>query len=80
MEITVTRKSMDVGDALRTHVQDMISAMAEKYFERAQEASVVFTMEGGRITADCHIHLPTGLFMTATDTSMTLPGFDSAGK
>lgn len=79
MEIIVTGKSMDVGDALRTHVTDMIGAMAEKYFERAQNASVVFTMENGRVTTDCHIHLPTGLFMTATNTAHEpYPAFDQA--
>ncbi len=65
MDITVTGKGIDIGDSLREHITDAVTSMTNKYFDRAVNASVVLTQEGGRISADCHIHLPTGLFLNA---------------
>lgn len=79
MDITISGKNMETGDALKQHVQDSILAMVEKYFERATNAQVVFTMEGSRVTADCHIHLPTGLFLNSSHTAHdAYPSFDQA--
>jgi ribosomal subunit interface protein len=42
MEIRVSGHQVDTGDALRTHVDDRLQAIAAKYFSRALSAHVTF--------------------------------------
>ncbi len=42
MEIRVAGHQVDTGKALRTHVSDRMSGMADKYFARAVAANVTF--------------------------------------
>ncbi len=46
MHITVQGKQMSVGDALRTHVDEKLNDLNSKYFNRAIEATVIFSREG----------------------------------
>ena len=61
MQITVSGKQIDVGAALRTHVEDHLVAAVSKYFDRPVDAHVVFSREGHEFTCDSSVHLPTGL-------------------
>ncbi len=47
MHITVAGKQVDTGEALRTHVRDGLSSIAQKYFDRAVEANVTFRRDHG---------------------------------
>ena len=42
MEIRVSGHQVDTGDALRTHVNERLQAIASKYFSRALSAHVTF--------------------------------------
>lgn len=42
MDVRVTGHQMETGEALQTHVQDRLSAIADKYFSRAISAHVTF--------------------------------------
>lgn len=42
MEIRVSGHQVDTGEALRTHVQERMNAIADKYFSRAISAHVTF--------------------------------------
>lgn len=42
MEIRVSGHQTDTGEALRTHVEDRLQAIADKYFSRALSAQVTF--------------------------------------
>lgn len=46
MQLTVQGKQIDVGDALRTHVQEKLNDINAKYFNRAIDANVHFNREG----------------------------------
>ena len=46
MQIAVQGKQLDVGDALRGHVEDSITEIAEKYFSNPIDATVTLTKEG----------------------------------
>ncbi len=46
MEMTVQGKQMDVGAALKEHVEGKISDIDQKYFQHATDATVTFTKEG----------------------------------
>ncbi|HEU4876683.1 MAG TPA: ribosome-associated translation inhibitor RaiA [Sphingomicrobium sp.] len=43
MEIRVSGHQVDTGEALRTHVSDRMSGIADKYFSRAIAANVTFS-------------------------------------
>lgn len=61
MQITVSGKQIDVGEALRVHVEDNLGAAVAKYFDRPVDAHVVFSRNGHEFTCDSSVHLPTGL-------------------
>ena len=56
MEISVKGKSMDVGDALRNHVQDLLNSAVSKYFDQAIDATVTFSREAHQLRADISVH------------------------
>ena len=61
MQIKINGKHIDVGDALRTHVEQRLGALVEKYFENAVDATVTFSREAHLFKCDAQVHLPTGL-------------------
>lgn len=65
MQVSVTGKQIDVGDALRGHVDDRLNELVSKYFDNPMEAAVVFAREGkGRqIRADISVHVGRGMLM-----------------
>lgn len=46
MELEIHGKQLDVGDALRSHVEEKLSEIDSKYFNHATSASVTFAKEG----------------------------------
>ena len=65
MRIQVSGKQIDVGDALRTHVEDRLEEAVGKYFDRPVEAVVTFSKEAHEFVSDLSVHLPTGLTVQA---------------
>lgn len=63
MQVQVTGKHIDVGDALRTHVTERLDAAVEKYLNRATDAHVVFSKEGHEFKADCTMRLGHGVVL-----------------
>ena len=61
MHIKVSGKHIDVGDALRAHVEDIIRSAVAKYFDRPVDAHVVFSRRGHEYACDSSVHLSTGL-------------------
>jgi len=61
MDITVKGKQMQVGEALRTHTQDSLSAAVTKYFDRAIDATVVYSKVNNGFHADIIVHVGRGL-------------------
>ena len=61
MELNVHGKQIDVGDALRTHVEDKLEDLNEKYFNHAAFATVTFSKEGhGKAETKAHISIQLG--------------------
>ena len=56
MDISVKGKNVDVGEALRGHAEGHLSSAVDKYFERAIDASVMFTRQGRQLRADISVH------------------------
>ncbi len=57
MQLSVSGKQIDVGDALRQHVADALEAIIGKYFGKAIESHVVFSREAHLLRADISVHL-----------------------
>ena len=61
MQVQVTGKHVDVGEALRTRVSDEIAASIGKYFDRGGGgADVVVSREGHAFKVDCAVTLASG--------------------
>ena len=65
MQVQVTGKHVDVGDALRSRVSDEISTSIGKYFDReGGGADVVISREGYSFKVDCAVTLASGQQLT----------------
>ncbi|MEL7488967.1 MAG: ribosome-associated translation inhibitor RaiA [Pseudomonadota bacterium] len=65
MEIQVTGKNMDLGEALQTHVSGQLAESIKKYFGRSAEASVIFEKERHLVSCEMTTHLASGVFLAA---------------
>ena len=60
MQVQVSGKHVDVGDALRSRIIDELSTGIEKYFDRGGAADVVVTREGRDFRIDAVVNLASG--------------------
>ena len=63
MEISVKGKQIDVGDALRGHVESQLQSSVKKYFENALDSTVVFSKDGHSFHAEISVHAGRGMVM-----------------
>lgn len=61
MQLTVSGKQLDIGEALQTHVRDAIDGAVSKYFENPVDTHVVFSREGGKFRSDISVHVGKGI-------------------
>jgi ribosomal subunit interface protein len=64
MQVQVTGKHVDVGEALRTRVAENLSTSIGKYFDRGGGADVVVSREGHSFKVDCAVTLASGQQLT----------------
>ena len=60
MDVNVSGKHMDVGDALRTRIADELTAGVGRYFERGGQADVFVGKEGHSLCVDVVLRLANG--------------------
>lgn len=65
MDIYVSGKQVDVGDALREHIESKLREIDAKYASRAVDARVVISKDAHRFKCDCVAHFSSGLHATA---------------
>ena len=61
MEINVTGRKMNVGDALTSHVEAGLVTIADKYFTRSIDATATFAKEGHLYRTDISLHANQGI-------------------
>lgn len=66
MQLRVSGKNMDIGDALKGRVEDRLDAALGKYFDGRYSGHVTICREGVGFMAECVIHLPTGIVLEAS--------------
>lgn len=65
MQVLVTGKNLDIGDALRTHLTNRLTQNVGKYFDGAVRAVVTVEKQRSSFSTDCSLHLSTGLTLQA---------------
>jgi ribosomal subunit interface protein len=81
MQIAVQGKQLDLGDALRGHVEDTITDIAEKYFSNPIDATVTLSREGGQIKADIQVRVGKGIQVRSEAAAKDAHGaFDAASE
>jgi ribosomal subunit interface protein len=60
MQVQVSGKHIDVGEALRTRISDDLLSSIGKYFERGGDADVVLSRDGHGFRIDCVVSLASG--------------------
>ncbi len=65
MDIQVSGKNMDLGNALQSHVAEKLTEGVRKFFDRGAEVSVTFSRERHLIECDLTAHLASGVFLAA---------------
>jgi ribosomal subunit interface protein len=60
MQVQVSGKHVDVGEALRMRVTDEIITSIGKYFERGGDADVTVSRDGHSFRVDCAVQLASG--------------------
>jgi ribosomal subunit interface protein len=60
MQVSVSGKHVDVGEALRERVSDELQSSIGKYFERGGDAEVTVTRDGHGFRVDCKLLLASG--------------------
>jgi ribosomal subunit interface protein len=81
MQLTVTGKQVDTGDAVRRYVEASLSSILEKYFKTAIEAHAVFSKEAHLSRAEVSIHIGRGIVVNAgASASEPYAAFDMAAE
>jgi ribosomal subunit interface protein len=79
MHIKVTGKNLDIGVALRQHVEDRLLQLQQKYFEGTVHGHVTVEKQRAGFYTDCTLHLATGLTLQAHGSGAEAhPSFDEA--
>lgn len=81
MEIRVSGHQVDTGDALRTHVETRLHAIADKFFSRSLSAHVTFGrgQHGNGFSCDIVAHVMHGVILKGSGQAMDAhPSFDQA--
>lgn len=57
MQLSVKGKQVDIGDALRTHIETTLPDAIGKYFDNTTDTTVTVTKEGSRFLIDIQVHV-----------------------
>lgn len=81
MQLTVTGKQLDTGDAVRRHVEASLKTILGKYFKTAIEAHAVFSKEAHLSRAEVSVHIGRGIVVNAgAAASEPYAAFDAAAE
>lgn len=81
MEIIVSGRHLDVGDALRAHMETRIEAGVAKYFDRSIAAQITVSKAGHGFHVDCTLRAPRGVNLQSHGEGADAYGaFDAAAE
>ena len=65
MQLSVTGKQTEIGEALRRHIEGSLGSILDKYFKTAIEAHVILSKEAHLSRAEISIHIGRGIVVNA---------------
>ena len=65
MRYQISGQQIEIGQALRTHAENGLGGVLEKYAGRPTDANVVFSRSGNEFVCEAHVHLSTGMIAQA---------------
>jgi ribosomal subunit interface protein len=65
MALRISGKNLDIGQALRTRIDDTVSGTIRKYFERGYSGQVTVSRSGRAFETDVALHLDSGVVLEA---------------
>src|SRR5947207_12122588 len=65
MQLSVTGKQTEIGEALRRHIEGSLGSILDKYFKTAIEAHVIVSKEAHLSRAEISIHIGRGIVVNA---------------
>jgi len=81
MSLRISGKHMEIGDAFRFKIEGRIGDAVGKYFDGGYSGTVTVEKSGSRFSADCLIHLDTGMSLQAAGQAMDPQlAFDAAAE
>ena len=81
MQLSVKGQQLDVGDALRTHVDESLSRILDKYFGDAIDCAVTLSREAHLYRAVVSAHVGRGIKLEAQgEANEPYPAFDAAAE
>ena len=81
MQLSVTGKQMEIGEALRRHVEASLGSILDKYFKTAIEAHAIFSKEAHLSRAEISIHIGRGIVVNARAAALeAYLAFDAAAE
>ncbi|RCS24879.1 ribosome-associated translation inhibitor RaiA [Phyllobacterium salinisoli] len=66
MNLRVSGKHMDIGDAFRIRIEDRIKDVIGKYYDGGYSGQITVEKSSSRFSADCLLHLDTGATLQTT--------------
>ncbi|MGK9054678.1 ribosome-associated translation inhibitor RaiA [Neorhizobium sp. CSC1952] len=81
MSVRVSGKHMEIGDSFRQRIEEQIGEAVAKYFDGGYASQVIVEKSGSRFSADCKVHLDTGIVLHAAGEANDPQGsFDAAAE
>jgi len=81
MQLSVTGKQTEIGEALRRHIEGSLGSILDKYFKTAIEAHVIASKEAHLTRAEISIHIGRGIVVNArAAASEAYLAFDAAAE
>ncbi len=81
MQVQISGKSVDVGDALRAHITQRLELNVTKYFDGTAEGHVTVMREGSDFRVECVVHLSSGIMLQSKgQSSDAYASFDMAAE
>ncbi|GAA3058408.1 ribosome-associated translation inhibitor RaiA [Rhizobium viscosum] len=81
MSVRVSGKHMEIGDSFRQKIEDQIGLAVTKYFDGGYSGQVIVEKSNSRFSADCKLHLDSGVVLHAAGEAMDPQiAFDAASE
>ncbi len=65
MDVVITGKNMDIGEAFHEYIKEKVAEIVKKYFNHTFDVTVTITKEGHEILADINAHVGRGILLVS---------------